>query len=344
MTQAVLVTGGGGVGKTTIAAAIGIAAAESGRRTLVLTVDPAKRLATALGLAELGNRPEPNPDLELLSAAMLDAAASWDAIAYRHAPPDVAERLVTNPLFEAVASRFPSGQAYAAAEEMAVHLESGDWDVVVVDTPPASGGIEFFSAPARMRELVGGRLLRWLTGARLPGRRGLFNLAARPALRLADALLGGPLLEQVAEFLFDLRTTYDGITAKAAAIEAHFAAAIDVVVTTADPGPVREALRFHAAGIEPELVVFNRALPTAWAKPIEPLENGRTGARLNHNLERWASEVRRQQDARADFGGRVGTPVYTVPWLADPPVNLDGLRALLESSGLSVAALGLADA
>ena len=130
MTHAVLVTGGGGVGKTTVAAALGVAAARAGSRTLVLTVDPARRLATALGLEKLGNHPEPNPRLDGLSAAMLDSAASWDDIAYRHAPGDVADRLVTNPLFEAVATRFPSGQSYAAAEEMSVHLASGEWDVV----------------------------------------------------------------------------------------------------------------------------------------------------------------------------------------------------------------------
>lgn len=342
MTRAVLVTGGGGVGKTTIAAALGVRSAQAGYKTLVLTVDPARRLATALGLDRLGNRPEPNPQLAGLSAAMLDSAASWDAIAYRHAPEDVAARLVTNPLFEAVATRFPSGQSYAAAEEMAVHLESGSWDVVVVDTPPASGGIEFFSAPGRMRELVGGRLLRWLTGASLPGRRGLFNLAGRPALRLADALLGGPLLEQVAEFLFDLRTTYDGISEKARAIERHFSDASTLVVTTADPGPLREALRFHEVGIEPRLVVFNRALPAAWARAMAPLEDGRAAAIVNENLARWALEVRRQDDARADFGGRVGTPVVSVPWLAEPPVDLGGLQAVLDGApALTLDRLGI---
>lgn len=342
MTRAVLVAGGGGVGKTTIAAALGVAAAEAGHETLVLTVDPARRLATALGLEQLGNHPEPNPKLEGLWAAMLDSAASWDAIAYRHAPADVAERLVTNPLFAAVATRFPSGQAYAASEEMAVHLESGKWDVVVVDTPPATGGIDFFAAPARMRDLIGGRLLRWLTGARLPGRRGLFNVAGRPALRLADAILGGPLLEQVAEFLFDLRTTYDGISAKALDIDGHFEAAATVVVTTADPGPLGEALRFHSVGIEPALVVFNRSLPTTWMTLVEPLENGRTATALNENLARWALEVRRQEDARADFGGRVETPMVSIPWLADAPVDLDGLHAILSGApDLSLDRLGI---
>ena len=193
-----------------------------------------------------------------------------------------------------------------------------------------------------MRELVGGRLLRWLTGAGLPGRRGLFNLAGRPALRLADTLLGGPLLEQVAEFLFDLRTTYDGISAKSVDIEQHLLAASTVVVTTADPGPLREALRFHEVGIKPALVVFNRALPSEWLAHEEPLVDGRAAAALNENLARWALEVRRQEDSRADFSGRVATPVAAVPWLADAPVDLEGLRAILAGSPeLSLDRLGI---
>ena len=337
-----LIVGGGGVGKTTIAAAIGLAAAESGHRTLVLTVDPARRLASALGLENLGNHPEPNPKQEGLYAAMLDSAASWDAIARRHAPPEVAERLITNPLFDAVAHRFPSGQSYAAAEEMVTHLEGGKWDLVVVDTPPAAGGIEFFSAGTRMRDLVGGRLLRWLTGARLPGRRGLFNFAGLPALRLADALLGGPLLEQVAEFLFDLRTTYDGISAKALDIDAHLRNAHTVVVTTTDAGPIREAQRFYQEGLAPDLVIFNRSLPPEWAGAIEPIKNGSTPVALNSNLDRWSMEVRRQADARADFAGRFPTPLASVMWMSESPVDLPGLADLVaDARDLNLKLLGI---
>ena len=111
MTKAVLITGGGGVGKTTIAAAVGVGAARAGHRTLVLTVDPARRLATALGLETLGNHPEANPQLHGLFAAMLDSAASWDAIAYRHAPAEIADRLVLG--------RFEDGYAFFQAGEPA---------------------------------------------------------------------------------------------------------------------------------------------------------------------------------------------------------------------------------
>src|SRR5690606_2806029 len=198
VTKALVVTGAGGVGKTTISAALAVTAARSGLRTLVLTVDPAQRLSTALGIA-IGNEPDPHPEEEGLWVAMLDATASWQEVVRRHADPDVAERLIDNEFFAAATSHFPASQSFAAAEQAATYIDARAWDLVVIDTPPAAGGIDFFTAPARMADLVGGRILRWLTGARLPGRRFLFDRTAKPMLRLADHVLGSNLLERIAE-------------------------------------------------------------------------------------------------------------------------------------------------
>ena len=148
MTRALLGAGAGGVGKTTLSAAFGVAAARHGQDTLVLTVDPARRLANALGLESLGNTPTDVPGRPHLSAAMLDATASWEAIVRRHADPATVERLLASRFFRAVAERFPAGQSYAAAEEMAGHIDAGEFGLIVVDTPPSSGGIDFFTSPA----------------------------------------------------------------------------------------------------------------------------------------------------------------------------------------------------
>ncbi len=338
MSRALLITGAGGVGKTTLAAALGVGAARRGRRTLVLTVDPARRLADALGVS-VGNDPTPTGQPNL-SAAMLDAEASWDAIVQRHADPDTVDRLLASPFFRAVAERFPAGQSYAAAEEMAGHLESGRFDLVVVDTPPSGGGIDFFASPGRIRTLVGGRVLRWLTGARIPGRRRLYSITARPVLKVADAVLGGPLLEDVAEFLLDLRSTYDGVARRARQVERHFRNGTSVVVTTADPTPMREAVRFFhdvpSQALRPEAVVFNRVLPDGWldcpdADPADPLAA---------NLQRWVAEARRHADVRREFAAQHGMEPATVPWLADAPTDVDSLAGLLElSGGLDVEAL-----
>ena len=339
MSRAVLVAGAGGVGKTTLSAALAVAAAREGLDTLVLTVDPARRLADALGIERLGNAPTPTPDHARLHAAMLDPSASWETLIRRHADPEAVDSILESRFFGAIADRFPAGASYAAAEEMASHLEAEDFEVVVVDTPPSAGGIDFFRAPRRIRSLVGGRVLRWLTGARIPARRRLYGITARPVLKLADGVLGGPLLEDVAEFLLDLRTAYDGISRRARSVERHFRRAAIVVVTTADPTPMREAERFFdelpdVAG-PPSAVLFNRALPEEWAAAAAHEDAG-------HVLEWWGSEARRQADAIEELAGRYGVIPVTIPWLPEAPTSIDGLAGLLGlASGLDLEALGI---
>lgn len=332
MTRALLVAGGGGVGKTTVSAALGVAAARRGVRTLVVTVDPARRLADALGVSSLAAEPQPHPQLPQLWAAMLDAAGSWQTIAQRHADPEVAQRLVSSPFFVAATTHFPASQSYAAAEEAATFIDARAWDLVVVDTPPSAGGIEFFTAPRAMTELVGGRLLRWLTGGRFPGRRFFFDRTARPALRIADSVLGSQLLEQVAEFLMDLRTTYDGVSRRSREIERHLKRAVTLVVTTADPSPIREAVRFFRelpeVASRPVAVVFNRTLPEEWAA-ARPRS---VGVELAENLARWAAEATRQRDLREEFAARYQTPLTTIPWQPHPPTDLDSLEGLVTAA------------
>ena len=335
--QTIIVTGAGGVGKTTLSAALGVVAAQAGRRVLVVTVDPAKRLADVLGIPGIGDHPTEVPSLPTLSAAMLDVTGSWEAIARRHADPEVADRLGVNPFFRAIADRFPAAQAYAAGEQMAEFIATGFWDLIVVDTPPAAGGLDFFLAPRRIRELVGGRILRWLTGARLPARRTLYRVTAKPVLRVADNVLGGPLLEEIAEFLLDLRTLYDGLASRARAIERRFSSAAVLVVATAGPTPLREARRFYEElpdlAIRPRGILFNKTLPDAWIGADRgPPSGGRYDRAVAQNLARWGDEARHMRDARAEFGARHGTSVATVPWVHTPPTSVEALAALIEGA------------
>ena len=153
-------------------------------------------------------------------------------------------------------------------------------------------------------------------------------------------MLGGPLLEDVAEFLLDLRTTYDGLAARARTIEHHLHSATTVIVATADPTPLRETRRFFdelpEANIRPGGIIFNRALPLEWtAANNQPLGVvGDAGVRdvLKQNLVRWAGEARRQADAREELGARYRVPIATVPWVADAPNDADDLRKLLAGS------------
>lgn len=333
MTKTVLVAGAGGVGKTTFAAAMAVKAARAGVRTLVVTVDPARRLASALGANDLGDEPQPHAEEENLWAAMLDSEASWRAVAMRHADPEIATRLADNEFFRTASEHFPASQSYAAADQAATFVQARAWDLVIVDTPPSGGGIDFFTAPAQMADLVGGRLLRWITGGPLPGRRFFYDRAARPMLRVADTILGSDLLQRVSEFLLDLRTTYDGVARRGREIETVLREAATLVVTTADPAPVGEAVRFYRQlpdlASTPAAVVFNRALPPEWAAvtadPSIPAELARI-------TEQWSAETLRQADARDEFSARYGARVATVPWRPNPPTDLAGLADLVDSS------------
>ncbi len=342
MTRTVIVTGAGGVGKTTLSAGIATALASAGHRTLVLTIDPAKRLADALGVDALGDEPQVVAGRDQMWAAMLDVSASWEAIIYRYAEPEVGDRLLVNPYFRAIADRFPAAQAYAAGERMAEYIESKQYDALVIDTPPSGGGIDFFTAPARTGELVSGKLLKWLTGSHLPGRSVLYRLTARPMLRMADAVLGGPMLSDVADFLLDLRTMYDSLSARSRTMERYLRQARTIVVTTADPTPLYETRRFfrelEGVSVSPSGVIFNRALPLEWidaaGKPIHGVPDADLRARARVNLRMWAAEARRQADVSNELSARYGVAMYTIGLVSPAPDDLDDLEALVDRTGL----------
>ncbi len=343
MTTTVIVTGAGGVGKTTLSAALGAAISRQGRTTLVLTIDPAKRLADALGVTELGDTPVQIKGADHMWAAMLDASASWEAIIHRYADPDVGKRLLANPYFRAIADRFPAAQSYAAGERMAEYIETKRFDVIIVDTPPSGGGIDFYKAPAMANDLISGKLLKWLTGSNLPGRGLLYRFTARPILKIADTVLGGPMLSEVTDFLLDLRTMYDTISVRSRTIESYLREATTVIATTADPTPIHETRRFFSelegSSITPRAILFNRKLPESWIEatdqPARYIDDSSLRAAARSNLRSWASEARRQSDAADEISARYHVPVYPIPWTTPPPQTLDDLEAMVSVSGIT---------
>ena len=147
--------GSGGVGKTTTAAAMALRAAENGRRVVVLTIDPAKRLAQALGVGELDNTPQPVTlppgGTGELHAMMLNMRSTFDDMVMEHSTPDKAEQILKNPFYQTVASSFSGTQEYMAMEKLGQLASSGDWDLVVVDTPPSRNALEIGRASCRER-------------------------------------------------------------------------------------------------------------------------------------------------------------------------------------------------
>jgi anion-transporting ArsA/GET3 family ATPase len=274
--EIVICCGSGGVGKTTIAAtAAAMAAAHLGGKVLVITVDPARRLASALGLEQFGNvetRVSPKlfraagvePRGELW-AAMLDTKQSWDELVRAHAPDaDTTHAILTNPLYANLTGRFVQSHDYIAMERLYEIHSSGRYDLVVVDTPPTRNAIDFLEAPQRMAEFFSSRLLRWLT---VPARSRLVTAASRPFYTVADRVLGSQFLEDIAEFFLLFQTMYGGFVERARAVTRTLSdkRTTFVVVSTLEPSPIRECDFFVDAlrqrGLHLGAIVLNKVLP-----------------------------------------------------------------------------------
>jgi anion-transporting ArsA/GET3 family ATPase len=274
--EMILVAGSGGVGKTTIAAALGIAAASRQKcRVLVLTVDPARRLATALGLEEFGNAPvRIDPDAfgdagvkvrGEVWVAMLDTKAGWDELITRHAPDDeIRDAVLANPLYENITSRFVHSHEYLAMEQLHDLHARGDFDLVIVDTPPSRNALSILDAPGRMVEFFGSRLLRWLT---VPYRSRLFTMASKPFYQVADRVLGSRFLQDIADFFVLFQAMEPGFVRRAREVEALL---VDprtafIVVTTLETAPSHEAHFLARSLLERQMclgaIVANRVLP-----------------------------------------------------------------------------------
>jgi len=366
--EIVICCGSGGVGKTTTAAALGaMASAELGGKVLVITVDPAKRLANALGLEQFGNvesqvdpllftRAGVEPRGELW-AAMLDTKQSWDDLVRAHAP-DAATRdaILANPLYVNITSRFVHSHDYVAMERLYDIHRSGRYDLIIVDTPPTRNAIDFLEAPERMADFFSSRLLRMLT---VPARSRLITFASRPFYTVADRILGSQFLEDIAQFFLLFQTMYDGFVERSQAVSRTLAdkRTTFVVVSTLEPAPVREAEFFADALAERRLhlgaVVLNKVLPdwfrargtTSVARrlvgeadelaSVLPPELGET-AQLSRVLDEVGESflnfqvvAKREAEQRSELASRAGV-VATVPYADHDVTDVAGLLELGE--------------
>lgn len=279
--EIVVVCGSGGVGKTTTAAAAAsMAAITHGGKVLVLTVDPARRLADALGLGGpkgqgLSNEPQRVPAEAFagagveprgeLWAAMLDTKQSWDSLVRRHAPNrQTAQRILDNKLYSNITGRFVQSHEYIAMERLYELHSTGTYDVIVVDTPPTRNAVDFLEAPGRMAEFFSSRLLSLLAA---PARSRLVTMASRPFYSVADRILGSQFLSDIAEFFSLFQTMAPGFVERAEAVDRvlHDKRSTFFVVTTLETAPAREGEFFiqalHHKGFHLGALVLNKVLP-----------------------------------------------------------------------------------
>ncbi|HME75965.1 MAG TPA: ArsA family ATPase [Mycobacterium sp.] len=281
--RVVVCCGAGGVGKTTTAAAMALRAAEYGRTVVVLTIDPAKRLAQALGINDLGNSPQrvplaPEVPGELF-AMMLDMRRTFDEMVIQYSGPDRAQAILDNQFYQTVATSLAGTQEYMAMEKLGQLLSEDRWDLVVVDTPPSRNALDFLDAPQRLGSFMDSRLWRLLLG---PG-RGIGRLvtgAVGLAMKALSTILGSQMLSDAAGFVQSLDATFGGFREKADRTYALLKrrGTQFVVVSAAEPDALREASFFVDRLSEERMplagLILNRTHPMLCSLPVERAIDG----------------------------------------------------------------------
>lgn len=343
-TKILVTCGSGGVGKTTTAAAIALRAADQGRTTAVLTIDPAKRLAQSLGLQELDNtarRVETDSAGELW-ALMLDTRRTFDDMVSAHSTPDRAEQIFANPFYQTISTSFSGTQEYMAMERLGRLAATGQWDLIVVDTPPSRSALDFLDAPQRLSSFLDGRTIKLLTS---PG-RGVIKVVGVGFSLFAKAVstvIGGQMLTDAAKFVQLFEDMFGGFRARA---EATYELLRDegttfVVVATPEADALREA-SFFADRLQSEQMplaglVLNRTHPPfadlSASRALAAAErvNGSaplTSAVLRLHAERLTVHENEQRMTARFVRAHPGLPSVTVPAAASDVHDLAALRLI----------------
>jgi anion-transporting ArsA/GET3 family ATPase len=348
-------TGSGGVGKTTSAAALALRAAERGRHVCVLTIDPARRLAQAMGLTELDNTPRPVPGITgpgSLHAMMLDMKRTFDEVVEAHADPDRAQQILSNPFYQALSSSFAGTQEYMAMEKLGQlrAQEDAPWDLIVVDTPPSRSALDFLDAPARLGSFLDGRFIRILTAPARGAGRGLGRLAAAGFgifTGVLGKILGAQVLTDVGTFVAAIDTTFGGFRERA---DQTFAVLQDestrfLVVAAPEPDALREASYFverlrdedmplgglivnRVQSVDQSLMTADTALATAQRLAPEEGVAPLTARLLDLHALRLRERERQHHLTERFTGAHPGVPVAQVPALAEDVHDLEGLREI----------------
>jgi anion-transporting ArsA/GET3 family ATPase len=352
--------GAGGVGKTSVAAALALSRALDGGKVLVCTIDPARRLATALGLGALGNAETRVPDAAFaaaglqprgqLFAMMLDVKRTWDDLVTRHAPSEERrDRILRNRLYQQMSAALAGSQEYMATEKLYELATDRDYDLIVLDTPPTANALDFLDAPDRILDFLGDDqaplLLSPARGARLGFR--LAQLGGSFLVKTLARFTGAEMLHDLGDFLASFQGMYDGFKARAAAVHELLARPTTGFVLVASPGSraVAEARSLHARlvaeGMPVAGAVANRVTSPVWpdgqprpgaAQLAEAL--GLADAALAPALALSLEENERM--AAADAGAvaelLASTPGANavVPRLEEDVHDLTGLAALAE--------------
>lgn len=352
--RVLICAGSGGVGKTTTAAALAVHGAEQGRRTMVMTIDPARRLADALGLRQLGNSAR-RVDIGggSLEAMMLDQKGAWDALVERYAPSDeVRERILANRFYQHLSGSFAGSQEYMAIEQLAELHASDRYDLIVVDTPPTRHALDFLDAPQRIAAFLDRQVIRWFIKPYVTAGWStlrVVNRAAGSLLRRLEEATGVTALVEISEFFTAMSGLFDGFEARVQAVDAllHSKQTAFIVVTSPEEQVLGEAEDFcrqiETLGIALRAVIFNRVRRAALAEDAgvderwlreqvqAAVRNAERAGRLVENFLRYETQARGDQGRMDAFRRQLParTVVATVPNFDTDLHDLDGLRRMI---------------
>ena len=336
----VICSGSGGVGKTTIAAVLGMEAAQLGRRAVVVTIDPAKRLADALGLDGIGNEPRridgawPGE----LSAVMLDTKSTFDTLVTRYsADPEQAERILANRFYKNISGALSGTQEYMAMEKLYdLHVDPA-FDLVVVDTPPSRNALDFLDAPRRLTRFLDHRLYRVM----MSPTRGVMkavNVAAQAFVRSVSKVVGSDVFDDAIAFFQAFEGMEAGFKERADLVLDLLTSPATSFVLVASPkrDTVQEAKFFaeklSEANIPVSALVVNRmhprfteALPESLRERAATLEGSDLGG-LYRNLADFALVANREEDHLSGLADQVApAPIMRIPFLRSDVHDLVGL-------------------
>jgi anion-transporting ArsA/GET3 family ATPase len=304
-TRVVVTCGSGGVGKTTTAAAMALIGARAGRRTVVLTIDPARRLAQSMGLHELDNTPRLVSGIagDHLFAMMLDMKRTFDDVVLEHSSPERAEQIFANPFYQSLSSSFAGTQEYMAMEKLGQLVAANEWDLIVVDTPPSRSALDFLDAPNRLGRFLDGRMVRLLTAPAKAGGKAylkVVTVSVGVVARAFTKVIGGDLLNDLSTFVSALESMFGGFRERAQhTYELLKAPGTEFVVVSApEPDALREASyfveRLSAERMPLAGLIVNRTRMTARVAGGRPLSAARAEA---------AADVLADRKPAADGGG-----------------------------------------
>ncbi|WP_208544157.1 ArsA family ATPase [Nocardioides seonyuensis] len=351
-TGIIVCCGSGGVGKTTTSAALALRAAERGRHVVVLTIDPARRLAQAMGIERLDNTPRPVPGVASpgsLDAMMLDMKRTFDEVVESQASPEKARQILENPFYVALSSSFAGTQEYMAMEKLGqLHRQAqkdGTYDLIVVDTPPSRSALDFLDAPERLSSFLDGRFIRLLLApARGPAR--LMTAGLSVVTNALTKILGAQVLRDMQTFVAAFDTLFGGFRQRA---EKTFALLQDerttfLVVAAPEADALREAAYFVERLTDDDMplggLVVNRASPTPMTdlsaeeavagadRLVQRDQSSLTAGMLRLHADRMRI-VERETHLRSRFAAaHPQVPTAVVPALSTDVHDLEGLRLI----------------